>query len=216
MPETRIRQQSRSADHIPKRYALGLDMRKATPYAEIETWNPHLIWSCAMSGRKRLWILLVGVCLTTCLLAMYSISQAEWVHNKTVFPKQISPYYVWGISERPRGTFNNLRAAIDGNNLTTVTSKKNFQGASVTIDFGRPSLFNMITVNHGKEPSGFCERIAVSTSLDGRKFIHRSTFPGRSYFSAMLLGTPVRARFVRLTAVARGSKQWTISEIYFQ
>ncbi len=140
----------------------------------------------------------------------------KFVHNKTVFPKQISPYYVWAISDHPRGTFSNLRSAIDNNNLTMATSKKDYKGASVTIDFGRSCLFNSISILHGENEFGFAGRVAVTTSLDGRKFIHRRTFPGNRKITYLLLMTPVRARFVRLTAVSRGSKPWAIAEIYVQ
>ncbi len=140
----------------------------------------------------------------------------DFTHNKTVFPRQISPYYVWRIDDNPRGTFKNLRSVHDGNNLTMAVSKKNYQGASITIDFGRSCLFNFISILHGENEFGFARKVSVSTSLDGRRFVHRRTFTGNRKVTYLLLMTPVRARFVRLTAVARGSKPWAIAEIYVQ
>ena len=162
----------------------------------------------------------IGTCrlmgLTVLATGLLGGCGGEFVHNKTVFPKQISPYYVWGISNQPRGAFSNLRSAIDGNNLTLATSQKNYQGAAVTIDFGRSCIFNSISILHGENEFGFAQKIAVSTSLDGKKYILRRTFPGTRKVTYLLLRTPVRGRFLRLKAVTRGSKPWSIAEIYVQ
>lgn len=87
---------------------------------------------------------------------------------------------------------------------------------SLTIDLGKPSMFNMIAIDHGRDEHGFAARVAVYTSMDGRRFTRQYVGPGTRRVTSLLLTRAVMARYVRLDAVAPGIRPWSVAEIYMQ
>lgn len=166
--------------------------------------------TAAMAMRYTIW-----ACLLAGLLAGGCGPKFDFKNQTRANPNSISPHTDWKISARG-GAFTNLPAAIDGNVLTTAVSAKAYQGASVTVDLSRPCVFNLISMMHGKNPLGFAEQVAVSTSNDGKTFTRRGVFSGTREVSNFPLLTPVTARYIRFTATKSRPGPWAMSGIYFQ
>ncbi len=118
----------------------------------------------------------------------------------------------WKVS----GELENTGAAVDGRIDTAATSAPSGLGASLTIDLGKTSLFNMVVIEHGPNPEGYARRVSVFTSVDGQKFTLLHTSPGtrrRTYLSVL---TPVLARYVKLQAIIEEGRPWSVAEVYFQ
>ncbi|NBB95517.1 MAG: hypothetical protein GVY16_07225 [Planctomycetes bacterium] len=112
--------------------------------------------------------------------------------------------------------FKDLPAAIDGNTMTLATATSQYRGGSVTLDLGRPCLFNMITILHGQQPDGHARIVAVYTSNDGKTYKKRYTTAATRSVTYLPILTPIRARYVRLVAEQAGARPWAIAEIYLQ
>ncbi|MBN2296619.1 MAG: discoidin domain-containing protein [Pirellulales bacterium] len=160
----------------------------------------------------------VILCVVACLglmLGLLAGCDPNLTHGKTLLPNAMSPYTEWKISATG-ARFNNIQHAMDGFNATYASTRGGYQGASITIDLGRPCMFNMVALLHSDQGMGFARLVALSTSMDGKKFTHEYTAPGTRKVTYLLPMTRITARYVRLTAVRPGSEPWSISEIYFQ
>jgi len=124
------------------------------------------------------------------------------------------------LSKRPNwrvsGDLKDPAKAVDGDVNTAALSGRIYANASLTIDLGKPCVFNMVIIDHGPNETGFCGRVAVLTSLDGTTFTHRHTAPGTRRVTIASLIAPALARYVRLQAVQEGSEPWSVAEVYLQ
>ena len=117
---------------------------------------------------------------------------------------------------RASGDLRVPNITIDGN-INTIAISPNSDGrGTLTIDLGKPCMFNMIVVEHGANEFGFARRVAVSTSLDGQAFTQRYTGHGTRRVTILCPATPMLARYVRLQAVVAGDQPWSVAEVYFQ
>ena len=107
-------------------------------------------------------------------------------------------------------------SAIDGNLSTAAVTGYSYENKAIVIDLGKVCLFNMIIVEHGNDEFGFCRRVGIWTSIDGKEYTHRADVPGTRKVSIFALVTPVLARHVRLQAVVAGNRPWSIAEVYLQ
>ncbi|MBN1555326.1 MAG: discoidin domain-containing protein [Phycisphaerae bacterium] len=114
------------------------------------------------------------------------------------------------------GSFQNIRSAIDGLQSTAAVSGRNYANAAVTIDLGRSNYFNCISLLQGDNEDGYPRQVALSTSLDGKTFTHQRTVYGTRKVTYILLVQPIRARYIRLTAVRQNVNPWSLAEIFLQ
>jgi len=118
----------------------------------------------------------------------------------------------WQIS----GTLKNLPSAIDGDVATSAVSFPAGGNGVVTLDLGKPCVFNLIVVDHGPSEMGYAARLAVLTSLDGQKFTRRHVASGTRRVSLLNIVTPTLARYVRLQVVQPGALPWSVGDVYLQ
>lgn len=118
----------------------------------------------------------------------------------------------WRLS----GDLRRLGAATDGDVTTAAVSGEQHRGAELTVDLGKPCVFNTVVADHGARRTGFCRRLTVLTSLDGKRYRRRLSLPGTRRVTTACLLTPVLARYVRLRADVPGDQPWTIAELYVQ
>jgi len=114
------------------------------------------------------------------------------------------------------GTVANPGHAIDGNIYTVATGAGRDRTASLVVDLGKPGLFNMVAIDHGRNVFGFARQVEVHTSLDGKRFTRRYVALGTRRVSTFCLIRPVLARYVRLDAVVAGDEPWSLAEIHLQ
>lgn len=127
----------------------------------------------------------------------------------------VSPRARWTVRS---ADFRNVTAVKDGSTSTTaVTTLNPYSGASITINLSKPCVFNMVVMDHGTATEhGYPRRVAVLTSLDGRSFERQFAGDGTRRATVLPLIKPVMAQYVRLQAVASGSRPWAIGELYIQ
>jgi len=130
-------------------------------------------------------------------------------------PGVISTNKEWTIVAHG-GQFKDIRSAIDDNQATAAQSGRGYANAAVTLDLGRSCYFNCIAILHGNNPDGYARQVALSSSLDGRTYKHQQTVYGTRKVTYILLVQPIRARYLRLTAVRQNIHPWSISEIFLQ
>ncbi len=118
----------------------------------------------------------------------------------------VSPRSQWTVT----GDLQDLDAVIDVSNGTAAVSDADYAGAQITIDLGKPCLFNMVVVEHGRGRTGFSRRMKVLTSMDGENFQPRASVPGTRRVTTACLMTPVLAKYVRLKAEVPGDEPWAI------
>ena len=106
--------------------------------------------------------------------------------------------------------------AIDGNLSTAAVTGHTYDNRAILIDLGKVCLFNTIIIEHGNDEFGFCRRVGIWTSIDGKKYTHRAALPGTRRVSIFALVTPVLARYIRLQAVVPGNRPWSIAEVHLQ
>jgi hypothetical protein len=138
--------------------------------------------------------------------------------SSQTFPKSMS-----SISSRSRwkitssgAQFRNLATAIDSDRRTYAVTRGPYRNASITIDLGRPCYFNTVVLLHGNKPFGFARQVSLSTSIDGKKYTLQQTVPGTRKYTYVCVFTPMKARYIRLTALTPGREPWTIEEVYLQ
>ncbi len=134
-------------------------------------------------------------------------------HNSgRLLPGAVSPRKTWRIS----GDLKDLNLAIDGRLGTAAVSEPGYRNATITLDLSKPCMFNMVVIDHGRSRDGYCRRVAILTSMDGKNFTLRHARPGTRRITTLLLPSFVFARYVRLRAVGEGERQWSIAEMYLQ
>ena len=114
------------------------------------------------------------------------------------------------------GSFKDIRSSIDNNQATAAVSGRNYMNAAVTLDLGQMSYFNCIAILHGNNEDGYARQVALSTSHDGKTYKHQKTVYGTRKVTYILLVQPIRARYIRLTAIRQNVQPWSISEIFIQ
>jgi hypothetical protein len=106
--------------------------------------------------------------------------------------------------------------AIDGDLTTYAVTGPAYQDAYLTIDLGKPCLFNLVRIDHGADQTGCCRRVAVLTSMNGRDFTYRYAVDDIERIATLFLPSPMLARYVRLQVVIQGDKPWAIAEVYLE
>ncbi len=153
---------------------------------------------------------------TVCCVVAIVVFQTAGCSSKLNVGKSardtISAPEKWKISS-DGGSFTNLKAAIDDTIDTMAVSGGNYRNTSFALDLGKPCVFNMIVLFHGKKEFGFAGKLLVSTSNDGKKYKNIHTAPGTRDRTYLLLMTPVNARYLRITALEAGSRPWSIGGI---
>jgi len=114
------------------------------------------------------------------------------------------------------GTVSDAPKAIDGNVNTAAVAGNGVESPSLMIDLGKEAILNMVVLDHGRNEFGFARQVAVSTSVDGRRFIRRHTSPGTRRVSSLLLVSPVLARYIRLDVIVPGTSPWSVGEVHVQ
>jgi hypothetical protein len=132
--------------------------------------------------------------------------------NKKPPAAAISDPQIWRLG----GNLYNLGHAADGSTSTATVSDPAYRNATLTIDLGKPCLFNAIFIDHGPSAMGFCRRVAVLTSLDGKHFSQQHVGPGTRRVTSLCIIKPVLARYIRLQAIIPGDRAWSIGEVYIQ
>jgi len=139
----------------------------------------------------------------------------------------VSPIYHDGskppaasVSHRSRwqasGSVSNPNNAIDGNIATAALSGNSYENATLTINLGKTCVFNLVVIDHGQRAMGFCRRLAVAMSMDGKTFKHVYAASGTKRITYLWLPSPVLARYVRLQVVVPGRKPWSVAEVHLQ
>ncbi len=121
----------------------------------------------------------------------------------------ITPRRTW----RVMGDVQNPAQAIDGSISTAATASGNYDNASITIDLGKPCIFNLIQIEHGSDEQGYARRASVLVSIDGEKYERVAEAPGTRKVTNINLITPTLARYVRIQANISGPRPWSIAEI---
>jgi hypothetical protein len=124
----------------------------------------------------------------------------------------ISDPRTWRLS----GNIRDVRLAVDGDLSTAAVSPLIHENTSITIDLRKACLFNAVIIHHGSMTDGYCRRVAVLTSLDGRTFTPQFEAPGTPAVTSLPIIKPVLARYVRLKALRQGPGAWSVAEVYLQ
>jgi hypothetical protein len=124
----------------------------------------------------------------------------------------ITPRSSWQASGDMRGA----QAVLDGDIGTAAVSAAPDGGGSITIDLGKPCVFNMAVIEHGTNEWAFARRVALLTSLDGISFTQRYSALGTRRVTILCPAAPILARYVRLQAVVAGDRPWLVAEVYLQ
>lgn len=125
----------------------------------------------------------------------------------------ISPRESW----RASGDLREAAKAVDGDLYSAAVSADSYDNAKLTLDLGKPCVFNTIILDHSQRYQfGFCRRVSVLISNDGHNFTQVYVGPGTRRVTYLNLITPTLARYVRLQVVVPGDKPWAIAEIYLQ
>jgi hypothetical protein len=104
--------------------------------------------------------------------------------------------------------------AFDGDKHTAAIAPGNALNARLTIDLGKPCIFNTIIIDNGE--GSWPGQLTVSTSTDGREYTQRHVGPGTRRFTIISLIRPTLARYIRLQATSPAGGQWEIHELYLQ
>jgi len=148
------------------------------------------------------WVFLAGGCLVTA---------PPYRHTDAKPPAAaVSDAQTW----RLEGDLNNLQHAVDGDISTAAVINPAYRNASITLDLGKPCLFNAIYIDHRPWPMGFCRKVAVLTSLDGKHFSRQHVGPGTRQITSLCIIKPVLARYIRLQVLRPGDRGWSLGEIY--
>ena len=127
-----------------------------------------------------------------------------------VFPDAITPRSRW----LPTGDLRDPFYAVDNNINTAAVSDEAYENATLTIDLGKACLFNMVVIEHGPDQWGFCRKLAILTSDDGRKFDQQAVVPGLRRRTTVLLVRSVLARYIRLQVLETGDRPWSVAEVH--
>lgn len=124
----------------------------------------------------------------------------------------ISSRAIW----RASGDLRSPASAIDGDVNTVASSTAPDGRGTLTIDLGKPCVFNMVIIEHGPNEYGFARRVVLLTSTDGQSFTQRYAAAGTRRVTILCPSTPILARYVRLQAMVPGSQPWSVAEVYLQ
>ena len=151
------------------------------------------------------------ICGIACCLMVSACNGPIYTDGPMFMPDRITPRGRWlAVSHDLRDAAN----ALDGDINTAAVSGPSYDGAELTIDLGKPCMFNMVMLEHGPDEFGFCSRLAVLTSDDGVNFRPQTLVSGLRRVTTIILPSPVLARYVRLQAVAMGARPWSIAEVH--
>jgi len=146
------------------------------------------------------------------LLAGAALVGCDGPWDRTALAARVSPRSMW----KATGNLDDPPKAIDGKIGTVTVGGDSGRPAYLTIDLGKVCLFNMIAVDHGAEEMGFCRRLAVGSSLDGKTFTDHYIAVGTRRITTICLQSPVLARYIRLRVLASGGRPWAVAEVYVQ
>jgi hypothetical protein len=155
------------------------------------------------------WRWFLRIALAGCAAGMGCAGEYGGGHSEAAV---ISPRSTW----RAAGDLQSVASAIDQNPGTAAVSTAPDGRGTITIDLGKPCLFNMVVIEHGSNEMGFARRVAVLTSMDGEIFTQRYAGVGTRRVTILYMGTPVLARFVRLRAIVAGEQPWSVAEVFLQ
>ena len=125
----------------------------------------------------------------------------------------ISPKSSWAAT----GDFKDISAAIDGNVSKVAVTNGGYENAKLTVDLGKPCVFNMIALDQGQDNQfNFCRRMTVAISYDGVNFRQIYAAPGTRRITYVCLISPTIARYIRFQATVPGDKPWAVAEVYLQ
>lgn len=110
---------------------------------------------------------------------------------------------------------SNLRALVDNDNTTrAMTNTANYAGAWLRVDLGGSYTVSRVVQIHEPEGRDFPGRYQVEVSADGERW--RTVFEGAGTRGrSVATFTPVRARFIRITAVANHNNRlpWSLYKL---
>ncbi len=124
----------------------------------------------------------------------------------------VTPKRKWKVS----GSLSNPDRVLDGDAFSAAFSARYYNAGELTIDLGEMCMFNMVVIDHGSEEMGFCRRVAVETSVNGKDFTKRAEVSGTRRVTVISIVTPTLARHVRLKVISPGERRWSVAEIYLQ
>ncbi len=156
-------------------------------------------------------LLAIGLALATSAMAGCDPAPL-YVESRTQVIQRVSPRSEW----RASGSVRDPAYAIDGDLGSMAVSPQGAVQAELIIDLGRPCLFNMIVLDHGKNEFGHAQRVTVLASVDGRTFTPQYVARGTRRVTLFSLMTPTLARFVRLRAEGIGQQPWSVAEVHVQ
>jgi hypothetical protein len=133
-------------------------------------------------------------------------------HGRRFAPGTVTARSRWRLS----GEVDGAAAAVDNDVTTAAVAAAPYQNATLTIDLGELSTFNMVTVDHGRDDQGFARRVELLTSTDGKRYVRQAVVAGTRRVTTICLVTPQAARYVRLRATGDGRRAWSVAEVYIQ
>ena len=145
------------------------------------------------------------------LLACGCVGDIGYTGSPPPLDNSVSPRRQW----KAAGTITDPARAIDGN-LGTLALANPHNNAALTVDLAKACIFNMVVIDHGSNEYGFARRIAVSVSLDGKRFTRVHTGMGARRVTLLSIMKPTLARYIRLEATMSGPRPWAVAEVYFQ
>jgi len=147
---------------------------------------------------------------------LWSIAELQTNRNSDVVGQdeddQLTPRAIRSITAQG---VNNVNALVDDNNTTRATTTTgNYAGASVQVDLGGSYTISRVVQIHEPDAREFPGRYRIEVSTDGNRW--QTVFEGAGERGrSVATFTPVRARFVRITATANHSARqpWTLYKL---
>lgn len=124
---------------------------------------------------------------------------------------QLTPRAIRNITAQG---FTNINAVIDDNNTTrAATTTASYTGSWVRVDLGGSYTVSRVIQIHEPEERDFPGRYRIEVSGDGERWQTVFAGAGERARSATTF-TPVRARFIRITATAdRNNRPWSLYKL---
>ena len=192
----------------------------STPFAVTYHITPYLL--SLQRDQKFILTSVLLKCNVSNMLKKFSISalaammlcgcEVDYSSRQKFPAAEISPRSSWKVS----GTLRGCENAIDDDSSTAATTGHSYDNSVIIVDLGKICLFNTIIADHGSDEFGFCRRVAILTSIDGKKYTHQAAISGTRQVSFFNLVTPTLARYIRLQAIVPGNRPWSIAELYLQ
>lgn len=134
-------------------------------------------------------------------------------NSRTKFPAAaISERVTWKASGGVRAP----QSAIDDDLSTAAITSYSYANRVIIIDLGKVCVFNTVIIEHGSDEFGFCRRVGISTSIDGKEYTQQIAGPGTRRVSIFAVIRPVLGRYVRLQAIVPGNRPWSIAEVHLR